>query len=369
MEISKAFLVLVIFRIASTITIATKVDAGCKVKTGLGQALTGHSFSSFTVKDFQDCYQECKANEPKCRSMNYNGDHKRCELNNATETSHPQDLKEVPMSVYFESRHRVSAGSQRRVAGKTCQEILSREESASDGFYWLNSNDTEDPYVSFCNMTNGGDISASYDLIFLDRNTTNFVELNTSLPDLSAFTVCFWYRAWARQLVFLSYATGNMTDAIMMFLSETGLFRFLVLNKQTHSHTGTYNDRVWHQMCGKWTDSDGFVHLFVDGELQIRGDTTIHGVIPGTGKLILGQDQDTFGGAFDREQSFVGEMSHLYLWNTDLEDSVIKSLSMHCKEYPHPGYILKWSDFSTGINGNITKRDNSRCVTKQDVLL
>lgn len=77
------------------------------------------------------------------------------------------------------------------------------------------------------------DISASYDLIFLDRNTTNFVELNTSLPDLSAFTVCFWYRAWARQLVFLSYATGNMTDAIMMFLSETGLFRFLVLNKQT----------------------------------------------------------------------------------------------------------------------------------------
>lgn len=77
------------------------------------------------------------------------------------------------------------------------------------------------------------DISASYDLIFLDRNTTNFVELNTSLPDLSAFTVCFWFRAWARQLVFLSYATGNMTDAIMMFLSETGLFRFLVLNKQT----------------------------------------------------------------------------------------------------------------------------------------
>ena len=136
-----------------------------------------------------------------------------------------------------------------------------------------------------------------------------------------------------------------------------------------HSHTGTYNDRVWHQMCGKWTDSDGFVHLFVDGELQIRGDTTIHGVIPGNGKLILGQDQDTFGGAFDREQSFVGEMSHLYLWNTDLEDSVIKSLSMHCKEYPHPGYILRWSDFSTGINGNITKRDNSRCVTKQDVLL
>ncbi|XP_022782744.1 uncharacterized protein LOC111323617 isoform X3 [Stylophora pistillata] len=156
MKISKAFIIVAIFRIGFTITIAAIVHADCEVKSGLGLALTGHNFSSFTVKDFQDCYQECKANEPKCRSMNYNGDHKLCELNNATETSHPQDLKEVLMSIYFESRHRVSAGSQRHVAGKTCQEILSREESANDGFYWLNSNETEDPYVSFCNMTNGG---------------------------------------------------------------------------------------------------------------------------------------------------------------------------------------------------------------------
>lgn len=63
MKILNAFLILAIFRIAFTITIAAKVDADCKVKTGLGQALTGHSFSSFTVKDFQDCYQECKAND------------------------------------------------------------------------------------------------------------------------------------------------------------------------------------------------------------------------------------------------------------------------------------------------------------------
>lgn len=50
----------------------------------------------------------------------------------------------------------VSFGSQRSVAGRTCKEILSEEESAVDGFYWLNSNGTEDPYVTFCNMTNGG---------------------------------------------------------------------------------------------------------------------------------------------------------------------------------------------------------------------
>ena len=50
----------------------------------------------------------------------------------------------------------VSFGSQRSVAGKTCKAIFSEEESAANGFYWLNSNETEDPYVTFCNTSNGG---------------------------------------------------------------------------------------------------------------------------------------------------------------------------------------------------------------------
>jgi len=54
----------------------------------------------------------------------------------------------------------VTLGSQRSVAGTTCEEILSKEDSAADGFYWLNSNGTEaDPYVTFCNMEKGGGIN------------------------------------------------------------------------------------------------------------------------------------------------------------------------------------------------------------------
>ena len=108
--------------------------------------------------------------------------------------------------------------------------------------------------------------------------------------------------------------------------------------------------------------------LFVDGECKLTGDRSIHGVISGSGKFILGQDQDVIGGAFNREQSFIGEITHLYIWNTDLEDSVITSLSMRCKENPHPGYIVEWADFAQGLHGNVTRRNNSRCVTKHDML-
>ena len=137
----------------------------------------------------------------------------------------------------------------------------------------------------------------------------------------------------------------------------------------SHGHTGTFEDKTWHHLCGTWANHDGVVRLFIDGDCKLTSDRNIHGVIPGTGKLILGQDQDIMGGAFDYQQSFVGEMSHLYIWNTDLGTSVISTLSMHCKEHPYPGYIVRWSDFTeAGIHGNITKRNNSRCLTGQDML-
>ena len=107
MEVSRdAFPVLAIVRLAVTIMIAPKAGADCNIKSDIGLALAGHAFSSFAVKDFHECYKECKAKEPKCRSMNYHGDFKRCDLNNASKTTHPADVKEHPFSLYFESHYR-----------------------------------------------------------------------------------------------------------------------------------------------------------------------------------------------------------------------------------------------------------------------
>ena len=52
----------------------------------------------------------------------------------------------------------VSTGSQRYVAGRSCKDIYSRGDSTGDGFYWLNSNGTEAPYVTFCDMTSAGNM-------------------------------------------------------------------------------------------------------------------------------------------------------------------------------------------------------------------
>lgn len=88
------------------VMIAAQVLADCNVKSGTGLVLTGHAYLSVPVKDFQQCYEKCKANEPQCRSSNYYSDSKHCDLNNVTRTSHPGDVTENPVSVYFESHYR-----------------------------------------------------------------------------------------------------------------------------------------------------------------------------------------------------------------------------------------------------------------------
>ncbi|KAJ7360386.1 Pentaxin [Desmophyllum pertusum] len=98
-----------------------------------------------------------------------------------------------------------------------------------------------------------------------------------------------------------------MTDAIMMFLSSTGLFRFLVLDEQIHGQTGSYDDRAWHHVCGTWADREGLVKLFVDGEFKLIGNRSIRGAIPGSGKFILGQDQDSLGGALIGSRVLLGK--------------------------------------------------------------
>lgn len=116
-----------------------------------------------------------------------------------------------------------------------------------------------------------------------------------------------------------------------------------------HGQTSTFHDKAWHHVYGTWADNDGIVRLFIDGTCKFSGDMAIHGMSSGTGKLVLGQDQDILGGGFDYHQSFVGELSHLYLWNTDLGSSEISRLSIVCKEDPHPRYIVEWFEFMKGI--------------------
>ncbi|XP_067031760.1 retinoschisin-like [Acropora muricata] len=67
-----------------------------------GQALQNHIFREDTAERMVDCIALCTTS-PGCHSSNFYRIEKRCELNDKTHTSHPEDMVHVPYTIYMEN--------------------------------------------------------------------------------------------------------------------------------------------------------------------------------------------------------------------------------------------------------------------------
>ncbi|KAK3717316.1 hypothetical protein QZH41_011554 [Actinostola sp. cb2023] len=349
--------ILVILGVAST------AHAQCN-SSAIGYALVGHVYRNFSAPSPLDCYSTCKQEEPKCRSFNFHADKDMCELSKRSKESRPADLQISELAVYFHSCYRDRLGSKPSLAANSCAEIITDEDSTGDGWYWLRTDESENQTTKvFCNMANGGNMASSFDLIFPPiRNISNYVMMDAITVALNQFTVSLWLKTTEKTLVPISYAVGRQMNSILIFMDETGMLRFLVADKQIDGFTGTLDDDRWHHVCTTWESQTGHAQVFIDGLLTInKTDIHTNGQIAAGGKLALGQDQDTIGGGFDVLQSFVGELAHVYLWDTALTPEIIMDMARVCKEFPYPGHVVEWANFGANLHGEVTRRNISRC--------
>ena len=82
-------------------------------------------------------------------------------------------------------------------------------------------------------------------------------------------------------------------------------------------------------------------------------------MIKADGILIIGQEQDSFGGGFDASQSYIGELTDLNMWSRVLNATEISNLSKTC--HGGRGNVKKWSDFKVGIRGDVRVISPSTC--------
>ena len=121
------------------------------------------------------------------------------------------------------------------------------------------------------------------------------------------------------------------------------------------------NDGEWHHICATWENSAGSWNFYIDGELKDSGtDFQTGHVINSGGIVILGQDQDDYGDAFDQDQSFFGEMYAVNLWSSVLSAEKILSMSGSC--FHERGDYLKWSDFKEAqLHGDVSITSPTTC--------
>ena len=129
------------------------------------------------------------------------------------------------------------------------------------------------------------------------------------------------------------------------------LFRLLVFFFSFTS-TNLY-DETWQHLCLTWENTQGVTKLYKDGQFtgQVTNNATKNYVLKVGGYLVLGQEQDSNGGGFDRNQTLHGRLASVNIWDKVLSESDIAAQYTNCS-IPH-GSVINWSVFKNLTHGNV----------------
>ncbi|KAF2363380.1 Neurotransmitter-gated ion-channel ligand-binding domain [Trinorchestia longiramus] len=193
-------------------------------------------------------------------------------------------------------------------------------------------------------------------VMMLQRSGTpsseSYAKLLTPFPDLLVFTVCYRIRLrrFREESTLMTYAESDAEDnALRMDHRLTG---YKVAVRSTWAITTlTTPLRYWSHYCFSYNSDNSWV-IYQDGEEKARDKMPYFpGGLGANGSYIIGQEQDSLGGGFQRDQSFSGEVTQLNFWYDVLDSSTIRDIAL-CKS-SEEGSALAWSDEQWSINGEV----------------
>ncbi|KAI2648770.1 Pentraxin fusion protein [Labeo rohita] len=198
-------------------------------------------------------------------------------------------------------------------------------------------------------------------LVFPSKSSSSYVKLT---PDkqmsLSAFTLCMRVAAdlqdW-RDIILFAYRTPD-NDELNVWKEKDGRFSLYFQSSRDGAlfRMAPLSPYRTH-LCVTWNSANGLTAIWVDGRrssLQVY--KTGHRVRAG-GIVVLGQDPDSYLGDFDSEQSFVGDIKDLYMWDYVLSDNQIKAVYLNQKASMPKGNMLNWNTIKYYAYGNVVVED------------
>ena len=125
----------------------------------------------------------------------------------------------------------------------------------------------------------------------------------------------------------LSYATPSQSDELVI-TTHPRLKVILKGSSQDHAERFNLNDGNWHFLWIEWESSTGQLSM-LEGQRTVGPLTYTRSALVGGGYLVLGQRQQSqkqFNGA----KAFVGEISHVNIWNKKLERTDFDAVRKDC---------------------------------------
>ncbi|XP_073341930.1 C-reactive protein-like [Pagrus major] len=199
---------------------------------------------------------------------------------------------------------------------------------------------------------------------FPEETNTAHVKLTTSRQDLRAVTVCFRsFTGLQRGHTLFSLATPSATNDFLIYKSPTDdVFSIWARHNQRVFGGPKYELNAWLSMCTTWDAASGLVQVWVDGKPSSRIFISSGSNIKGPIIIVLGQDQDTHGGGFQTNQSFVGMMSDVHMWDYVISPREIQNYA-HLFVGFTPGNVLNWRALEFQTAGRVLIEDEQWSIT------
>ncbi|XP_069505726.1 serum amyloid P-component-like [Ambystoma mexicanum] len=206
--------------------------------------------------------------------------------------------------------------------------------------------------------------------LFPSESIVNYVTLKQELNvPLKSFTVCLRaFTELTREYSLLSVSSPK-TDNALLLLHSKHPERPIDINVdgQAMSFRGKLKALERTHMCVAWDSSSGVTQLWLNGKPHIRKVMKRGATIQTPLKMILGQEQDSFGGSFDKNQSFEGEISDVHMWDHVLSPADIQQVFLNNKHLN--GNVISWRDLPFEINGEVLIEPVQKGVCEDQALI
>ncbi|XP_074552877.1 C-reactive protein-like [Halichoeres trimaculatus] len=212
--------------------------------------------------------------------------------------------------------------------------------------------------VATSSVMAGNETPSIKTLVFPSASANSYVEMVPSKPlNMKAFTLCMRVATeltGSREVILFAYRTKDY-DELNVWREEDGrLSLYLRSSSEAVMFKVPELRALMTHLCVAWNSETGATTLYLDG---LRSLTKIYKkghTVQAGGKVLIGQDPDSYVGRFDSDQSFVGEISDVDMWDYVLSDSSIQNMA-YWKRTSRSlgGNVLNWATAKLEYHGNV----------------
>ncbi|MFT7682367.1 MAG: MSHA biogenesis protein MshQ [Moritella dasanensis] len=218
--------------------------------------------------------------------------------------------------------------------------------------YTGDAGDVIDQKGNFSGTSHG--ISASVNKAVINKsldlsvdNTSDWVGVpRGAVNGLNDFSVSVWFKTSVhkyQQEIFHALGNNKNDDELEIFLKgeKTVYIKVRDDSEELESDIELTNDR-WHHLA--LTRVGKYVCLFIDGVKQDCDDGVASGalLVPYPNAVVIGQEQDSFGGGFSKSQNFEGQLDEFKIFDVKLSNHEITRIYQN--ELAGKNYDAKFGD-------------------------